>query len=417
MTEALDAATFEPIEGTDPALPGAPFSRLRYSYGQLLGAEDFAAEQKYHLLRARLRNALLHGTGVVAGLDVQARETIDPPAAELRCTAGLAIDALGREIYVPEPICLDVTGLAANARFWNSLEATPATADAPAEAGAGDGGDAAAPALRRRCYVILSYRACLSAQVPAIAAPCADADDALAWSRILDSYRLCVEAAAPDDPFETVRDWTRRSAPADLRARLQTMLTEVPADISRLFNHAEDVKVLLAIVDLEVVDERTRVVAVDTSVRALLPPVQSVAEMALGTRLAGPADPAAPAHFRALSADAASDGAAVTVSVMFSAPPQPMSVSAQSVHVLRFDPATGWTEPAVDNLKLNGSTLDVTLKEDWTVPTVWQVVLSGGGSAPIIDADAHPLAGFAGDPAPVPGRGLDAVFTASFTPA
>src|SRR5262249_11256619 len=161
-------------------------------------------EQRYHLLRARLRNALLHGSGVVCGLDVSSVSTADPPVNELRCTPGLAIDALGREIFVPETVCLDITGLAANTNFWPSLSAPPGPA-------AGD--------TAKRCCAVLSYRACLSAQVPAIPPPCSDADNALAYSRVLDSYRLCLEAAAPPDPNPLSRDWLALSAPSGLRDR------------------------------------------------------------------------------------------------------------------------------------------------------------------------------------------------------
>src|SRR5690349_19944929 len=153
MSETVDAATFAPLEGADPALPGDPFARPRYMYGQLLGAEDFTTEQRYHLLRARMRNALLHGSGVVCGLDLASRSTDDPPATELRCLPGLAIDPLGREIFVPETICLDITPLAANRSFWGGLSRPPGVA---------------ADSTVRRCYAVLSYRACLSAQVPAI---------------------------------------------------------------------------------------------------------------------------------------------------------------------------------------------------------------------------------------------------------
>ncbi|WHO39153.1 hypothetical protein PMI04_000690 [Sphingobium sp. AP49] len=428
MTEVVDAATFAPIEGTDPALPGDPFTRVRYSYGQLLGAEDFTAEQKYHLLRARLRNALLHGTGVVAGLDIVARQTIDPPATELRCTAGLAIDALGREIYVPEAVCLDITGLAANASFWASLSPSPAAvnpppseegeAPSPAEVDAdADAAPSSSPVDRRRCYVVLSYRACLTAQTPAIAAPCSDADNALAWSRVLDSYRLCLEPAAPEDPFETVRDWTRIDEPPALRTRMQALLTNVPPALARLYAHAEDTKLLLATVDLETIDDRTTVVALDSSVRALLPPVQSIAEIALGTRLVGPAAPAAAAHFRALSAIAASDGTAISVAVTFSAPLQPLSITPDSVRILRFDPTAGWTELTPASSNITGAVLTLTLGEDWTGDTLWQIALSGGGAQPILDLDGHPLAGFADDPTPPPGRGHDAVRIATFSPA
>ena len=70
------ATAFEPLEGTDPARPGDPFSRLRYQYGQLLGAEDFSAEQRYFVLRERLLNAALHGVGTAWGLRVTAREDV-----------------------------------------------------------------------------------------------------------------------------------------------------------------------------------------------------------------------------------------------------------------------------------------------------------------------------------------------------
>ena len=45
-----------------------------------------------------------------AGWTSSSVSTADPPVTELRCTPGLAIDALGREIFVPETVCLDITG-------------------------------------------------------------------------------------------------------------------------------------------------------------------------------------------------------------------------------------------------------------------------------------------------------------------
>ncbi len=51
---------------------------------------------------------------------------------------------------------------------------------------------------RRRVYVVLRYRACLTEQVPAITQPCSGADAGLSPSRVQDGYRLCLEAAPPD---------------------------------------------------------------------------------------------------------------------------------------------------------------------------------------------------------------------------
>ncbi len=190
MSTPTSAAIFAPLDDLDPATPGDPFTRLRYNYGQLLGAEDFTAEQRYFLLRSRLHNAALHGFGTVWGLKVDKIER-DADLA-LTCEPGLAIDPLGREIRVPQKICLDVTGLAAT-RFWADLAAPPGATE----------GDA-----RRRVYVVLRYRACLSDPAPAIVPPCADQDAALAASRVTDGYRLCLEAAAPDLTGLPVRDIT-----------------------------------------------------------------------------------------------------------------------------------------------------------------------------------------------------------------
>ncbi len=408
MSGTVDAATFSPLEGTDPALPGDPFSRPRYMYGQLLGAEDFTAEQRYHLLRARLRNALLHGSGVVCGLDVSSVSTADPPVNELRCTPGLAIDALGREIFVPETVCLDITGLAANTTFWPSLSAPPG---------------AAADSTARRCYAVLSYRACLSAQVPAIAPPCSDADNALAYSRVLDSFKLCLEAAAPPDPNPLSRDWLALNAPPGLRERLQALMcqspTQKPADPGQLWSVTQDEKVLLAIVDLEPVGTpatNTAVDAVDTTVRALLPDVQTVAQIATGIRLVGPATAAA---FTAVSVAAASgtgaDANKIVVTIATSKDVQAGTVTTELVRLFKLD-AGAWTQPAAAAATVSGDQITLVVDEDWTTATTYQVVLSGGGARPILDMDGNPLAGFSDEPAPPAGRGRDAVLIATFTP-
>jgi hypothetical protein len=408
MSGTVDAATFSPLEGADPALPGDPFSRPRYMYGQLLGAEDFTAEQRYHLLRARLRNALLHGSGVVCGLDVNSVSTADPPVNELRCTPGLAIDALGREIFVPETVCLDIIGLAANTNFWPSLSAPPG---------------AAAGSTAKRCYAVLSYRACLSAQVPAITSPCSDADNALAYSRVLDSYRLCLEAAAPPDPNPLSRDWLALTAPSGLRERLQALMcqspTQKPADPGQLWSAAQDEKVLLAVIDLEPVGTpatNTKVDAVDTTVRALLPDVQTVAQMAIGIRLVGPATAA---RFTAVSVAAAEGTGAnagrMVVTVMLSADVQAGTVTADSVRLFKLD-AGAWAQPAAAAPTVSGNQITLVVNENWTAATTYQVVLAGGGARPILDTHGKPLAGFSDEPAPPAGRGRDAVLIAAFTP-
>ena len=204
----LSVGSFAPLDDLDPATPGDPFVRLRYSYGQLLGAEDFTTEQRYFLLRSRLHNAALHGFGTVWGLKVGFIET--ETALRLTCDAGLAIDALGREIHVPQKVCLDITGLAST-RFWADLAPPPGLHTLPTDAAGLHRPDfpgrtplelerprAPGDDPRRRVYVVLRYRACLTELAPAVVQPCSDQDAALAPSRVNDGYRLCLEAAPPD---------------------------------------------------------------------------------------------------------------------------------------------------------------------------------------------------------------------------
>ena len=65
--------------------------RPNYFTGQLLGEEDFQAEQKYHLGLHRDHNRSLHVWGVISGLDL---ERVDDTTALVR--AGSATDAAGR---------------------------------------------------------------------------------------------------------------------------------------------------------------------------------------------------------------------------------------------------------------------------------------------------------------------------------
>ncbi len=385
---------FAPFEDLDPATPGDPFTRLRYSYGQLLGAEDFAAEQRYHVLRERLILAALHGHGTVWGLAISAREDSTSNTVQLICAPGLAVDALGRLIHVGQEVCLDVTGLAL-APFWSELAAPPG---------------AAADSRARRAFIVLSYRACLADEVPAIAPPCSDSGEGLAASRITDRWRLCLQAEPPPDPHALARDALPPGA--DLRGRLLARALNPPAAIARLWADGEEASLLLATVDLEPVGdpaERTRLLgAPDNAVRAILPDTQGIAALVSGARLVGAAG-AAP--FQLLSATAASDGTKVTVTATFSAPPAPASVTADSLRVLRFDPATGWTEPTVSSQTTTDNAIAMDLDEDWTTTTTWQLLAIGGGAMPLLDANGHPLRGVAGE---LPSR--DASLVQTFEP-
>ena len=76
-----------------------PFERNKYFYGKLLSVEDFNFEQKYMNDKRRLVNRLVHGIGVVCGLNVVRVDDLT-----ISVESGLAFDTTGREIVVDMPV-------------------------------------------------------------------------------------------------------------------------------------------------------------------------------------------------------------------------------------------------------------------------------------------------------------------------
>ena len=75
------------------------FERNNYYYGKLMTVRDFQAEQCYFNEKRWLINRMIHGWGVVCGLDVKPK---DGEKDKVVVTPGLAIDCCGREILVSE---------------------------------------------------------------------------------------------------------------------------------------------------------------------------------------------------------------------------------------------------------------------------------------------------------------------------
>ena len=72
------------------------FKRNHYFYGKLLSVEDFQIEQQYFVNKHRLINRIVHGRGIVSGLEV----TEGIPVGTIEVSEGLALDGLGREVVL-----------------------------------------------------------------------------------------------------------------------------------------------------------------------------------------------------------------------------------------------------------------------------------------------------------------------------
>jgi hypothetical protein len=158
-----------------------PLKRVNYTFGLVLGVEEFLQEDIYFLAKHHVENRLLHGYGTVCGLDV-VKQTA--PQMEVQVTPGWAITPKGQEIRVPQLMCLQVNDwLTANLTALQDLYSTTA------------------PTSLSLC-VVLCYRECKTDVVPIPGEPCRTQSSSMAPSRIQDSFELmiCIDHVA-SPPF------------------------------------------------------------------------------------------------------------------------------------------------------------------------------------------------------------------------
>ncbi len=82
--------------------------RLYYYNRQYLGFKDFRDEQQYHIDMRRRHNIAHHTWGIVAGLELERKETFQGSGIyETFVKPGMAVDGFGREIVVFSSVPLD----------------------------------------------------------------------------------------------------------------------------------------------------------------------------------------------------------------------------------------------------------------------------------------------------------------------
>lgn len=160
-----------------------PSKRVNYTLGLVLGVDEFQQDQLYHAAGRRSHNRLLHGYGTAWGLAVGEVTGADP---EIRVEPGVAVDPCGREICVPERMCVRVNA-------WLGRHQDALGLALPA----GDDGVRRVPVA-----VVLCHRECPTDAVPVPGEPCRSQDDAMQPSRIRESFELKL-MLRDDAPWES----------------------------------------------------------------------------------------------------------------------------------------------------------------------------------------------------------------------
>ncbi|MBN1611439.1 MAG: hypothetical protein JW940_32700 [Polyangiaceae bacterium] len=162
---------------TKPVMLKDPSLRVNYTFGQVLGVDEFLQEQLHHVEHGRLHHRLLHGYGTVWGLKVEPKSNATP---RLHVTPGVAINPLGQEIRVVSDMCADLNSwLAAHQSEVESLMTSP-------------------PGTLR-LSLVLYYRECKTHPVPIRGEPCQSSEAAVAPSRISSGFelKLCLDEPSP----------------------------------------------------------------------------------------------------------------------------------------------------------------------------------------------------------------------------
>ncbi|MER5528004.1 hypothetical protein ABT075_26020 [Streptomyces sp. NPDC002677] len=180
--------TTEPTTGPCVSLSTGTLSpdlRVNYSYGMVLGLDEFVQEQLYHQEKTYRHRRLLHGYGTSYGL----RVSVDPAPDNggdyvVAVSRGSGIDQWGREFTVPDSQCLRL-------QDWLTAQeqAHPGIVEEHTE------GSGAAT-----IYVVASYAECLDGLVPLPGRPCGTGEQTQVASRVRDSWTVELRWDPPEMP-------------------------------------------------------------------------------------------------------------------------------------------------------------------------------------------------------------------------
>ena len=420
--------------GESTLTPISPYLGIHYHFGMLLGVDDFETEQAYHRGKSRLHNAWLHRDGVVWGLEVQ----LDTAKGEVRVLPGLALDGVGRELHLQATACV-------NLGAWF-------------EEHRGDAGFSVTEGkVTFNAYVVASFRACLTRQVPALTQSCEGSGADTAYSRVFETLELqLVPGLAPppatplshglrllfdldvaqisedgsvDPGDQDILDaraavfakplaerhpaWSalfRRVAAADEMHYLPAIDPETNETL--LFPAPDSAPVLLAEIKDIVLEQQTSGWKlsggeVGNHVRLAHVPTRAIQELLCASlpRASSPADAGGP---RVDANSVIISGTSVSFEVDRDLHQQ--SVTPAGFSVSDFDAAIGWRVATIGSSTYNSANKKVTLTLNTAVSSQARLIVYGTGATPLLGRDSLPLAGAVGDPPASAHNGRDFVF-------
>ncbi|MEF8704527.1 MAG: hypothetical protein V5B32_15050 [Candidatus Accumulibacter sp. UW26] len=180
------SASFVPAP--DAALDSG--QRVNFTFGMVLGVDDFRQEHRYLAARDEHLLRQLIGYGVSSGLDVVAIvDPIDPTKVELRVAPGVALLPDGKLVGVRQEQCASLDGWLAGPNSKDASGTFPV-------------------------YVVLRAAERSGTPVPIPGEPCRDESALQADSRIADSFSLDftwnVPASHEDDALRSFAAWLRQ---------------------------------------------------------------------------------------------------------------------------------------------------------------------------------------------------------------
>ncbi len=438
----------------DSTLPVDPFTALKPHFGMLLGVQDFQTIDAYHRGKQWLHSGWLHRDGTVWGLKI----SLDVEHDEIRVAPGLAVDALGRELYLPKPVCLNVPAWVERHRddeeFRDIFEEVGETA------------------VRFSVHAVIRFRACPARQVPALMEPCEGGAATTAYSRLLETVEVrlrpglapAVGGAGRERPYHRLRLLFALDAPIeeegavtaddqlviDERERIQGLPAgEQPAEyllafrrfaaldemdlhpaaagegeFVSLFPALEPAPLVLAdLTDLTVDGQKLQSGSVDNQVRDVHVATATIQELLCGP-LFGLPDSGGGGSFVASSraaADAggprieqrsvASDGKTLDFSLSVGELLKRSVKEEQSVFVSSYGVNSGWRRETIADIRFAGDTVKISLKRKEALRAeLLRLVVKGTGPTPVLGVNRVPLAGAAGGPPGTAHQGNDFVF-------